>query len=197
MEATSHSLLSQAAAGAEGSWARLDRLYRPFLLGWFHCNGAAPEDAEDLTQEVMRVVFQGMKGFAHSGRAGAFRTWLRGVCLHRLQAHRRSRRLRGAPVGGTDFQGVLQGIAAPEDDPAGRWDQEHDLGILRQMLAGLADEFEEKTVRAFHRLVFDGAAASRVAEEMSMTVGAVYIAKSRVLRRLRAEAEGLIEVGLG
>jgi RNA polymerase sigma-70 factor (ECF subfamily) len=192
LEATNHSLLVRVAAGADGSWARLDRLYRPFLLSWFVARGAPHADAEDLTQEVMRAVFEEMKEFVHSGRVGAFRAWLRGMCLHRLQAYWRSRQVRGAAVGGSEFNVQMQGVADTGPD-ADSWDREHDVEVLRRMLANLADEFEEKTVRAFYRLAFDGAAAPQVAEELGMTVGAVYIAKSRVLRRLRAEAEGLID----
>ena len=186
LEATSHSLLGRAALGAGDAWPQIDCIYRPFLLSWFIAQSISRVDAEDLTQEVMLVVFRELKGFAHPGRVGAFRTWLRGVCRHRLLAYWRSRRLRVGAVGGTDFQRQLQNFAD-------NWDQEHDVQILRQMLANLATSFEEKTVRAFHRLLMDGVAAGQVAAELGMSVGAVYIAKSRVLRRLRAEAVGLID----
>jgi RNA polymerase sigma-70 factor (ECF subfamily) len=193
LEATSHSLLFRAALGTEDAWARLDRLYRPFLFKWFLAHGVSHADAEELTQEVMRVVFQELKDFAHAGRVGSFRTWLRGVCLNRLLSYRRSRQLRGAAVGGTDFHAQLHEVADSDDNPAAEWDREHDVQILRQMLTNLANDFEQKTVGAFYRLVFDGVPAPQVAQELGMSVGAVYIAKSRVLRRLREEAEGLID----
>ena len=134
-----------------------------------------------------------MRAFVPSGRVGAFRTWLRHMCLHRLKGYRRSRQLRGIPVGGTDFQAQLHEVADPGDDPAGDWDREHDREILRQLIGKLAAYFEEKTLRAFRRLAFDGLAAPQVAAELGLTVAAVYIAKSRVLRRLRAEAAGLVD----
>jgi RNA polymerase sigma-70 factor (ECF subfamily) len=193
MEATSHSLLQRAGSGAVDAWARLDRLYRPFLLRWFLAHEIPPPDAEDLTQEVMAAAFQELKAFAHSGRVGAFRTWLRRACLHRLLGYRRSRQLRGTPVGGTEFQAQLHEVAGPGDDPAAAWDREHDREILRQLIEDMAADFEEKTLRAFRRLAFDGIAAPRVADELGPTVGAVYIAKSRVLRRLREKAGGLID----
>jgi RNA polymerase sigma-70 factor, ECF subfamily len=193
MEATSHSLLQRAGAGAADAWARLDQLYRPFLLKWFLAHGAPPPDAEDLTQEVMAAAFQELQAFTHSGQVGAFRTWLRRAGLHRLLGYRRSRALRGTPVGGTEFQAQLHGVADQGDDPAADWDRDHDREILRQLFEDLAADFEEKTLRAFRRLAFDGIAASQVAAELGLTVGAVYIAKSRVLRRLREKAWGLID----
>jgi RNA polymerase sigma-70 factor (ECF subfamily) len=193
LDATSYSLLFRAARNEGDSWTRLDRLYRPFFLSWFFAHGVPHQDAQDLTQEVMTVVFKELPGFTHPGRVGGFRTWLRGVCLHRLQGYRRSRQRRGAAVGGTDFQAQLQEVAEPGDNLAAAWEREHDAQILRQMLANLVNDFEEKTIQAFHRLLFDGVAAPQVAAELGMSIGAVYIAKSRVLRRLRAEAEGLID----
>lgn len=192
MEATSHSLLRRAALGVGDSWARLDRLYRPFLLSWFLAHGTPHADAEDLTQEVMTVVFRELKDFDHLGRIGGFRSWLRGTCVHRLQGYRRSRQLRGAAIGGTDFQAHLQSLADSDDNLAVNWDRDHDVEILRQLLANLTDFFQEKTLQAFHRLVFDEAPAPQVAKELGMSIGAVYVAKSRVLRALRAEADGLL-----
>jgi RNA polymerase sigma-70 factor (ECF subfamily) len=57
----------------------------------------------------------------------------------------------------------------------------------------VGQEFEPATVRAFRRLALDGAAGAEVAQELGLSVGAVYVAKSRVLQRIRQEAEGLID----
>jgi RNA polymerase sigma-70 factor (ECF subfamily) len=54
-------------------------------------------------------------------------------------------------------------------------------------------EFEPTTVRAFRRLAFDGASGAEVAGELGLSVAAAYMAKSRVLQRIRQEAEGLID----
>jgi RNA polymerase sigma-70 factor (ECF subfamily) len=193
MDATSHSLLCRAGSGVADAWDRLDRLYRPFLRGWFLAHGVHPADAEDLAQDVMVAAFRELKAFVHSGQVGAFRSWLRGVCLHRLQGYRRSLKLRGTPEGGTRFQAQLHEVVDPAGDLAGDRDREHDRELLRQLLANLAGEFEEKTLEAFRRLAFDGLAAPQAAAELGMSVAAVYIAKSRVLRRLRMEAAGLID----
>jgi DNA-directed RNA polymerase specialized sigma24 family protein len=53
-------------------------------------------------------------------------------------------------------------------------------------------EFEPKTMRAFRRVALEGVSPREVAGELGMSVGAVYMAKSTVLHRLRQEAQGLI-----
>src|SRR3954466_3122635 len=110
MEATRHSLLERACTGGGDAWDHLDRLYRPFLLKWFLAHGASLMDSEDLTQEVMATAFRELKVFVHSDRVGAFRAWLRSMCLHRLQGYRRYMKLRGTPTGGTEFQARLHEI---------------------------------------------------------------------------------------
>ena len=54
-------------------------------------------------------------------------------------------------------------------------------------------EFQPVTWQMFRRYVLDNQDADTVAQELGTTVNAVFIAKSRVLQRLRAEAAGLID----
>jgi RNA polymerase sigma-70 factor (ECF subfamily) len=67
--------------------------------------------------------------------------------------------------------------------------------VLRCLLDLVEQEFEPKTFRAFRRLTLDGATGAEVAAELGLSVGAVYVAKTRVMRRIREEAAGLIDEG--
>jgi RNA polymerase sigma-70 factor, ECF subfamily len=192
MDATSHTLLQQIQANSAEAWPRLDQLYRPFLYGWFRRQGLPHAEAEDLCQEVLLVVARELPGFDHSGRAGAFRHWLRAIALHQAQSYWRSRRRHARAAGGSDAQDVLE--RWPEGaDGADQWDRDHDRHVLQHLLHQVAGEVEPKTLQGFRRLALEGAAPESVAAELGMTVGAVYIAKSRVLRRLRDLARGLID----
>jgi RNA polymerase sigma-70 factor (ECF subfamily) len=73
------------------------------------------------------------------------------------------------------------------------WNRQHDQYVLRQLLAVAEPHFAPTTWKAFCRVALDGAKADIVAEELEISLNAVFIAKSRVLSRLRQEAEGLIE----
>jgi RNA polymerase sigma-70 factor (ECF subfamily) len=74
------------------------------------------------------------------------------------------------------------------------WNREHDAHVLRHLLVRIEPDFEPATFKAFQRQVFDGATAAEVARELGVSIGAAYCAKSRVLRRLRQEAAGAIDV---
>jgi len=54
-------------------------------------------------------------------------------------------------------------------------------------------EFEVRTWQAFWQTTVEQQRPADVAAALGMNVGAVYMAKSRVLRRLRAELQGLCE----
>lgn len=189
MDATRLTLLQQARGGSAQAWNELDLLYRPFIRGWYRAQGVPAADADDLTQDVLTTLSLELTDFEHSGRTGAFRAWLRGACLNRLLGHRRRERQRGRPVGGSDFQERLHQIEAAASDD---WDRDHDRAVLRHLFARIAAEFEPTTVEAFEQLVMEQRPVAAVAAALDMTTGAVYVAKSRVLRRLREEASRLI-----
>jgi RNA polymerase sigma-70 factor (ECF subfamily) len=83
------------------------------------------------------------------------------------------------------------------EDPASEmsqiWNQQHDRHVARQLLASTESNFEPTTWKAFCRIALDGARADVVAKELGISLNAVLLAKSRVLKRLRKEAAGLIE----
>jgi RNA polymerase sigma factor (sigma-70 family) len=167
-------------------WQRLVELYTPLLRGWFRQHGLQAADVDDLVQEVLAAVVRELPKYEPSGRRGAFRTWLRVIARHRLLMFWRTRRNQ---PGGADLDKLPEPVAELDK----LWDREHDRLVAHRLLELIAAEFEPSTVKAFRWLVMEGRAAQEVAAELSMTVNAVYIAKSRVLARLRREAEGLID----
>ena len=66
--------------------------------------------------------------------------------------------------------------------------------LYRRALQLIQTEFVERTWRAFLLLTVEGKPAADVAAELGMSLGAVYIAKSRVLSRLREEF-GEVDIG--
>ncbi len=65
--------------------------------------------------------------------------------------------------------------------------------LYRRALALIQQDFEDHTWRAFWGVVIDGRGASAVALDLGVEINVVYLAKSRVLKRLREEFEGLLE----
>jgi RNA polymerase sigma-70 factor (ECF subfamily) len=193
MDPTSKSLLQRVQSSADDdSWRRLVELYRPLICGWLRRCHTQEQDADDLAQEVLALLVRELPKFSHSGRTGAFRAWLRSITANRLKTFWRAGRARPA-AGAGDFQQMAEQLADSDSDLSRVWDREHDSHVLRRLLELLEAEFEPATLTAFRRTALDGDAPQQVAEELGLSVAAVYIARSRVLRRLREEAEGLID----
>lgn len=191
---TPRSLLARLAdTPADADWRRLDAVYRPFVAGWLRRAGVPDADAADLTQDVFCVLIQELPAFRHAGRTGAFRRWLRGVLVNRARGYWRAKKHAPKPADSA----VLAALEDPDSGPSGQWDRDHDAHVARCVLDAIEPEFTPNTWAAFRRLVFDGRAAAGAAAELGLSVNAVLIAKSRVLRRFREEVAGLLDDDAG
>jgi RNA polymerase sigma-70 factor (ECF subfamily) len=193
MNETRQSLLIRAQSGEAEAWKHLTDLYRPLIIGWLNRQGVPAVDLDDLSQDVLLSVVQHLPRFEHSGQRGAFRSWLRTIVCSRTIDYWRAIGASTQASGGSGATAAIQQIADPDSGLNRQWDEEHDRYVLGCLLDAVEEEFEPATLRAFRRLALDGAGGSEVAVELGMSVGAVYKARSRVLQRIRQEAEGLID----
>jgi RNA polymerase sigma-70 factor (ECF subfamily) len=193
MDETRQSLLIRAQTGEEDAWKDLTELYRPLIIGWLNRQGVPAGDLEDLSQDVLLSVVKHLPTFHHSGRRGAFRSWLRTIVCSRTTDYWRAIDAGARPSSGSGATAALQQIADPDSDLNRQWDEQHDRYVLDCLLDLVEQEFEPTTLQAFRRLALEDASGADVAQELGLSVAAVYVAKSRVLQRIRQEAEGLID----
>ena len=187
---TSLSLLKQAVGRTDAeAWQPLIDLYAPMIRAWLVRLHVPAQDEDDVAQEVFTALVSELPRFQHNHRAGAFRSWLRSITVNRVRNHWRHRRNAGASLWSAT---ALDQLQDPHSDLARRWDEEHDAYVVRRLLELVKEECRPGVWKAFSRQVLDGETAETVAAELHTTVNAVLIAKSRVLRRLRGHAEGLI-----
>lgn len=197
MDATSLSLLSQLSRSSEAeAWSRLVAMYQPLIRGWIGRHGVQDSDADDLVQEVLLAVSTDLGRFEHGGQPGAFRAWMRGILVNRLRNFWRSRDRRPL-VAGSDVDAMLAQLDDPASEATRVWNRQHDEHVVRQLLALSEPNFTPNTWTAFTRVALNGERPDEVAAELGMSLNAVVIAKSRVLSRLRLEADGLVEASSG
>jgi RNA polymerase sigma-70 factor, ECF subfamily len=176
---------------AAADWRRLVEVYEPFIRHWLR-DPALRNDREDLIQDVLAVLVRELPRFERR-RAGSFRAWLRTVTVNRVSQWWRQRQARPAAAGGTDAAYGLAQLEDPHSALSRQWDVEHDRHVAQRLLDLLEPEFSAHSWKAFRRQAVDGVPAADVAAELSTTVNAVLVAKSKVLSRLREEAQGLID----
>ncbi len=180
------------ASPTEGDWKQLLDVYGPLLRGWLTRLGVPSADHDDLIQEVLMVVVREVADFERR-RPGAFRGWLRTILGNRVRDYFRARSSHAVATGGTDAGARLEELADPESALSRLWDREHDEHVAARALARVRVDFTEVTWEAFTRHALDGRPAQEVADELGISLNAVLIAKSRVLRRLRAELDGWVD----
>ena len=192
---TSKSLLARARDRSDQSaWRRLTRLYAPLVERWVRPHVAQRADADDVVQEVLTTLVRELPRFDHNQRPGAFRAWLRGITVHRLRAYWDKRDARPETTGHPHVGDALAQLVDPDSPLSRSWDEEHDRYVASSLLESIRLEFQPATWRAFERQVRDGRPAAEVAAELGLSANAVLIAKSRVLKRLREKAAGLVDV---
>ena len=169
---------------SEGDWKQLLDVYGPLLRGWLARSGVANADHDDLIQEALMVVVHRVGEFEHRG-PGAFRAWLRSILANHMLKYFRDR-----PPSSPSID--LEAVAAVDSVLGKVWDREHDEYLAARALRIVEGDFAPATWAAFKRHVLHGRPVNEVARELGVSVNSVLIAKSRVLKRVRAELGGLV-----
>jgi RNA polymerase sigma-70 factor (ECF subfamily) len=168
-------------SGDRDAWRRFVEIYAPLVYKFARGRGLQDADAADLTQDVLQAVSGASKRLVYDPKRGTFRAWLYTVARNKVRNFLLARRRRheaGDPR-------LLDDQPAKEE--AEQWEREYEQRLFDWAVEQLRDSFQESTWRAFWLTSVSGRSASDTASELGMSVGAVYIAKSRVLARLRDE----------
>jgi RNA polymerase sigma-70 factor (ECF subfamily) len=185
---TSVSLLERLRQPGEAeAWDRLVELYTPLLYSWACRMGLQDQDAADLVQEVFTVLVQKLPEFLYD-RDKSFRGWLRTILVNKWRDQ--CRRAAVFPCG--HDEPVLGNLASP-DNLDDLWEAEYQQHLVGRALELMQAEFQPTTWKACWETVVSGRPAAEVAHALGISVDSVYAAKSRVLRRLRQQLDGLLD----
>ena len=182
---TSQDLLNNVQADPQSQeWSRFVRIYTPLIVRWLERFDVAIADRPDLTQEVLLAAASSIESFQHSGRIGAFRTWLRTITLNRCRRHwqAKKRSLTQAQIDSVDQQ--LDEFADPHSELTAAWDAEHDAFVLQGLFETLAREFDQTAITAFVQVTMQQLPVADVARQLGWPVGRVYKVKYRIMKRL-------------
>jgi RNA polymerase sigma-70 factor (ECF subfamily) len=175
----------------EAAWGEFVAIYRPVIVRLALAKGLQLPDAEDLAQQVLLSVARNIGNWEHDPQRARFRTWLQRVVRNAILNTFSRMPVDRAPGGTWDINLLEQ----PVDDPATtelmelEWRRE----ALRWAADMIRDEFQPASWAAFWLTAVHGLSAQEAARRTGKTAGAVYIAKSRIMRRLQEkvrETEG-------
>jgi RNA polymerase sigma-70 factor (ECF subfamily) len=166
-------------------------IYEPLITRLARRHGLQEADADDLTQDVLRTVARAIENWDPDPERGSFRAWLfritRNLIINLMAARRR--RTASYGTGDTDIVALLEAQPAPQGDDSALFDTEYRRRVFAMAAERIRGSFHETTWQAFWRTGVEGQDVSTVAASLGMTSGAVYVARSRVMARLRLEIE--------
>jgi RNA polymerase sigma-70 factor (ECF subfamily) len=179
---TSESLLVRVRdASDQEAWFEFAEVYRPVIYRLARVRGMQHADAEDLAQQVLMAVSGAIGRWEQDPQRARFRTWLRRVAHNAII----NAITRGGPdraAGGTD---MLTEHPTPEGPDSDLLRTEYRREVFRWAARQIRDEFQTATWDAFWLTAVEGQDAEAVAQMLGKNVGAIYAAKSRIMRRLR------------
>jgi RNA polymerase sigma factor (sigma-70 family) len=186
---TRASLVIQLRDGTnQVAWQEFMQLYGPVVYGFARKRGLQDADAADLMQDVMRSVSAAIGRLDYDRNQGTFRGWLFTITRNKVFNFLSARRIRPQGSGDTTTNKMLD--AQPDaSDSSDAWELEYQRRLAALAMERVKVEFQEKSWQAFWLTAVEGIAAAEVAKQIGISPGAIYVAKSRVLARLKQEVE--------
>jgi RNA polymerase sigma-70 factor (ECF subfamily) len=167
------------------AWDQFIEIYEPLLFRLARAKGFQEADAQDFVQEVLSSVAKAIGRWVDDASRGSFRAWLFRIAQN-LSINFLSR-ARHARWGSGDSQVARLLEQAPQSggDSASLYVQEYRRELFRCAAERVRDQVSLKQWLAFWQTSVEGRAIEEVATELQMTVGAIYIARSRIAKRIR------------
>lgn len=178
-------LIAVRDSGNQAAWEEFVGLYTPLVYQHGLRRGLQPADAADVAQEVMKSVSGAMGRFEYDRKKGAFRSWLLTVTRNKLANFFSSRARRASETGETAVLEVPAAEATPAE--SADWERDYETRLLQWAMERVKGEFQEATWAAFTRTAIENRPVAEVAASLGMSSGAVYIARSRVIARIRRQ----------
>jgi RNA polymerase sigma-70 factor (ECF subfamily) len=175
------------------AWQQFVQLYAPLVYGFARRRGLQDADAADLMQEVLRSVALAAERLQYDPKRGTFRSWLFTVTRSKLYNLLDGQRRHVRGTGDSAAQERLDEQASRDGDGEAVWEKEYQARLAAVAMERVRGEFHDPTWRAFVLTAVEGKPAREAGHVLDMSPGAVYVAKSRVLARLREEIQKLQE----
>jgi len=171
------------------AWSELVAIYEPLVYRLARRKGLQDADARDLCQDVFQAVAKAIDRW-EPGR-GSFRGWLSRIARNLLINFLTRKQFQPRGSGATSMQDLLEAQPAVDPSATALFELEYERSLFRWAADEIRGEFTVTSWRAFWQTALDDRSPGEVAAELGISVGAVYVARSRVLARLKRRIEQL------
>ena len=189
----STSVLDRALLGDQDAFRKITDLFSGLVYCWCRRKGLAEEDAKDTSQEVFKTVATKLRTFRRNSPNDSFRAWIRSVTKNKIVDHYRTQAKRVKSID----SGEIEIAEIEEHCETFELEGNHDLEteeLFQTAVQLIRQEFSERDYQALWRVAVNRMPAKDVATELGTTANAVFIAVSRIKKRVREECADLIEL---
>lgn len=183
---TNHSLIARVKDLGDGaSWSEFLGIYQPVVFRIARRRGLQDADAYDVMQQVFLAVSRSIQGWnrtAHEAQP-PFRAWLSTIARNAI-TKMLARRPRDAATGSTSVVDLLEN--QPDcDSTTSEILVEARREVIRWAVAQVQPEFSDETWTLFHQTAVEGVPIADVAKSTARSAGSIYVARYRVIARLK------------
>lgn len=166
------------------AWSEFMDVYSPLIYGFCRSRKLQSSDAADVAQEVLMRVARAIRVFEYDRRKGLFRDWLARIVLNEIRRHMTKRADKSLPSDEFDRD---------EGEFESEWNEQFQQHLFATALERCKPQFNQQTWAIFEMSWLHNLPNEQVAESLGVRVEAIYLARSRVLKRLRFEVSNLAD----
>ena len=168
------------------AWGLFTEIYVPLVLGLAKKWGLQDSDAADLVQEVMAEVARSISKFEYKPELGRFRSWLYKIANRTLWRHQRRATRQAQGTGDTEMLQLIHNVDSGEaNQREEEWNEQYQRQLFTWAAEQISKSVTESTWSAFWETAVVGRKPENVACELGLSVGSVYVAKNRILKKIR------------
>lgn len=169
----------------QAAWAVFLQIYQPLIFRLVRRRGLQEADAREVTQEVLIAIAGAIDRWEPDSARGSFRGWIYTITRNLVVNFLIRQSRHPQAIGHGDLKRWLDELPDPSSEESALFDREEERQIFVWAASEIRHEFHEPTWQAFWRTAVEGLEAARVADELGVNVGMIYVSRSRVMKRLR------------
>ncbi len=167
------------------AWDDFVSIYGPVVFRLAQRQGLQAADADDLVQEVLAAVARSVGPWLERKDRGSFRAWLLKIARNTAVNYLSRRATRPFAADGEHAQRLLDEAAAAHGPLSSEFDLEYRREVFRWAADQVRSNVAEVTWEAFRMTHIDQISIADAAEQLGISTGNIYIARSRVMARLK------------
>lgn len=174
------------------AWLEFVALYEPVAYRTLRRHGLQDADAREVLQEMFLAVSRSIERWDPDRERGSFRGWLRQVIRNLVINWLKNGQRRFKPTDDAALAMLIDSRPIDGSESVA-FDFEVHRALFRKAAEQVRNDVRPQTWQAFWETSVAGLSPADAAKKLGMEIGAVRVAKCRVLARLRAavaEMEG-------